>query len=61
MEGHVDKEGAMTGREITYVYPDGSTVLVGSFKDGVMVRAWPGRLLGSTRHGSSRCTLNKNG
>jgi len=37
--GVVDKNGAFSGRNIIYGYPDGKTFLKGVFKDGQMVRA----------------------
>lgn len=42
--GVVDDDGAMTGNDITYIYPDGKHAFVGTFVNGQMLRAKPATL-----------------
>ena len=35
--GRVDSEGQFTGEGLAYVYPDYRTLLVGSFRDGLLI------------------------
>merc|ERR1719397_2326473 len=37
--GRVDKQGALTGQKIAYIYPDFHSALIGVFVDGVMKEA----------------------
>ena len=39
--GVVDKKGELTGREISYIYPDRKHALTGLFREGRLVRAVP--------------------
>lgn len=43
--GTMDENGMMTGSDITYIYPDFKTVLVGEFKNDVMIKAKPGKII----------------
>ena len=37
MVGRVDEDGELTGPDLAYIYPDLTTVLVGTFKKGELV------------------------
>ena len=44
--GKVDSKGEFTGDDIAYVYPDLETALVGTFKNGLMIKARPAEIIG---------------
>ena len=43
--GHLDSGGQMTGSDVTFLYPDLSTALVGQFRNGELVSAFHSKLI----------------